>query len=118
MEVDEAIITSEADEEREKERLSVVATFGILIATIAATVTGSLAALSSFHGVSGRPAHDDRARIRSQRAKHSIRTGFLGGGDYNNNKRINPGQWQEESSFPGLRRDPRPETGVGSLARL
>ena len=50
MEADENIVTSEADEERETERLSVVATFGILIATIAATVAGSLAALSSFHG--------------------------------------------------------------------
>ncbi len=49
MEVDENIVTSEADEGLEKERLSVVATFGILIATIAATIAGSLAALSSFH---------------------------------------------------------------------
>ncbi len=50
MEVDEGIVTSEADEKRELERLSVVATFGILIATIAAAVAGSLAALASVHG--------------------------------------------------------------------
>lgn len=49
MEADESIVTSEADETRQQERLSVVATFGILAATIAATVAGSLAALASFH---------------------------------------------------------------------
>ena len=49
MEVDEAIVTTESAEEREKDRLSMVATIGILIATIAATVAGSLAALSGFH---------------------------------------------------------------------
>ncbi len=50
METDESIVTSEGDEKREANRLSVVATLGILIATIAATVVASLAALSSFHG--------------------------------------------------------------------
>jgi len=49
VEVDEAIVTTESAEEREKDRLSMVATIGILIATIAATVAGSLAALSGFH---------------------------------------------------------------------
>jgi len=42
-------VTIESEGEREKERLSVVATIGILIATVAATVAGSLAALSGFH---------------------------------------------------------------------
>jgi hypothetical protein len=49
VEIDEGIVTSEADERRERERLSVVATFGILAATIAATLAGSLAALASVH---------------------------------------------------------------------
>ena len=49
MEVDEAIVTTESVEQREKDRLSMVATIGILIATVAATVAGSLAALSGFH---------------------------------------------------------------------
>ena len=42
-------MTTGSEEEREKDRLSVVATIGILIATVAATIAGSLAALSGFH---------------------------------------------------------------------
>jgi hypothetical protein len=49
VEVDENIVTSEAGEEREQERLSVVATIGILAATIAAAICGSLAALAAVH---------------------------------------------------------------------
>jgi hypothetical protein len=56
MEFDEGIVTSEAEERREREQLSVVATFGILAATIAATLAGSLAALASVHADSANSA--------------------------------------------------------------
>jgi hypothetical protein len=56
MEIDENIVTSEANEERTQERLSVVATFGILAATIAAAIAGSLAALAAVHADSANSA--------------------------------------------------------------
>lgn len=89
MEDDDSIITSEADEDRVVQRLSVVATFGILVATIAAAIAGSLAALASVHS-------DDASASRVAWATYSNET-MLAYNQYAANQGLNASSAQENA---------------------